>query len=655
METMTTSPRARGGARWRPTTVQCACIVHAPQLCITRTRGRSHASCGSCVRDHGDITQYCKCQGCDLCREKCMSWCTSEMDCHSKACSGCDLCKNHVHNKKCEPWCTKANCRQEACLGCDVCDELGDKVACHSGHANDVETEECAGWCNQEHSSEHCRLCACKSCMFCEKAGGIVRETGKPCPPSTTEDADTMRCEAFCRESHLDEHCDLCKCKACPFCPMRHDTLLKCPLPPPVDASTDSPTIRCEPFCAMAHATSHCALCKCAGCSFCVSDMETAGDASRNPLTGLNVSQQLSRIINAAGMRVAASKPPPPPRTVLPPPPTRVTKPAAASIDQRGEVPASEDDAFEIVADEAATARADMSDFASFMAASSVADSPPPPQFAARAQGHTDSVNSAAAAAQAQALMMQQLQQQMDTRAVVGSPPPPHPGPPPAPPREDVSAAAALAAAAGGVAGSATGAAASVVRLDAIVNVDTSKSSQSDAAAAATADARSSGMIPLASVLAAAVVVALAGFTTLRRFNNAVTMQQGGKHRRLPTTEMDDEDDGDDEEREPPTRAKEQDAASVPCTKPAARGTEAPRSCKAPTGAAKPPSQPASESVPMLPAPPKASKRSPPRGPAPVAPPKSSMAKWVDDDRPAVAPARRPMGASRGVATADLD
>ena len=73
-----------------------------------------------------------------------MPWCASESDCRAKACSGCPLCKGHVHNKRCEPWCTQANCRSDACAGCDVCDALGDKVACTSREKNDVAFEECA-------------------------------------------------------------------------------------------------------------------------------------------------------------------------------------------------------------------------------------------------------------------------------------------------------------------------------------------------------------------------------------------------------------------------------------------------------------------------------------------------------------------------------
>ena len=142
-----------------------------------------------------------------------------------------------------------------------------------------------------------------------------MRAAGKACPPSKEGDSETMRCEAFCREAHLDEHCDLCKCKACGFCPSRLDTLLSCPLPPPSDGSGDSKTLRCEPFCAMAHAKTHCSLCKCAACAFCLEDdgMISGGTTHANPLMGLNRSAQLYKIVAAANKRVEAAKPPPPP------------------------------------------------------------------------------------------------------------------------------------------------------------------------------------------------------------------------------------------------------------------------------------------------------------------------------------------------------
>ena len=60
-----------------------------------------------------------------------------------------------------------------------------------------------------------------------------VRETGEACPPARDDDSDTMRCENFCKSSHEVEHCDLCKCKACDFC----QGVVAHPPPPPVAAS----------------------------------------------------------------------------------------------------------------------------------------------------------------------------------------------------------------------------------------------------------------------------------------------------------------------------------------------------------------------------------------------------------------------------------
>ena len=97
------------------------------------------------------------------------------------------MCKGHEHNTQCEPWCTKANCRQDACLGCDVCADLGERVKCHSGQPNDVETEECASWCvYSAHAmprfyrfSDTAMPCAC-----CCTSGAM-----RPIPPSTVSSA----------------------------------------------------------------------------------------------------------------------------------------------------------------------------------------------------------------------------------------------------------------------------------------------------------------------------------------------------------------------------------------------------------------------------------------------------------------------------------
>ena len=135
-------------------------------------------------------------------------------------------------------------------------------------HGNqDTDTEECSSWCTETHAADHCEHCACRACQFCATrvVTARVREMGEACPPARDDDSDTMRCENFCKSSHEVEHCDLCKCKACDFCPKRGDTRAACA----PAADDDAPTKRCEPFCALAHAAAHCELCKCQGCSFC--------------------------------------------------------------------------------------------------------------------------------------------------------------------------------------------------------------------------------------------------------------------------------------------------------------------------------------------------------------------------------------------------
>lgn len=265
-----------------------------------------------------------------------MPWCTKESDCRAKACGGCGLCKGHVQRQSCEPWCTKANCRADACAGCELClQDVGERVACHSGEKNDGAFEDCASWCSQGHASEHCKLCSCRACTYCGHASSRIRETGQACTAASADDSSTMRCELFCRETHLDQHCDLCKCKACGFCPARFDTKLACPFhsaslsaaaathgsPVGVD---DSSTLKCEPFCAMAHATAHCKMCKCAACAFCFDDFDASssstGTRGRQPMLGLNATGQLLRIVSAFDKRFGARSAPaaPPPRSHLP-------------------------------------------------------------------------------------------------------------------------------------------------------------------------------------------------------------------------------------------------------------------------------------------------------------------------------------------------
>lgn len=256
-----------------------------------------------------------------------MPWCSKPSDCTSNGCKDCALCKlSPGLSKACEPWCSRPNCRKEACSGCGFCESLGDVIACDSDMPNDMSYEECAKWCNAGHSSEHCKFCACRACTYCEHASGLVRESGKPCPPQQEGDSETMRCESFCRESHRDTHCDVCKCKACPFCPLRLDTGVTCPLAPAgaralprsdaalgvsVNADEDSATLRCEPFCSLANVATHCLLCKCAACSFC---------AAAAPRHASNLTASELLLLQVARLKAVASPPPPPPLPLASPP-----------------------------------------------------------------------------------------------------------------------------------------------------------------------------------------------------------------------------------------------------------------------------------------------------------------------------------------------
>jgi len=260
-------------------------------------------SCQSWCHTEAYHCPYCKCKKCPVCADRCMDWCSTESDCTSKGCQGCPLCEHAAVAmlSKCEPWCQKSNCRKSNCAGCKFCEELGDAIPCSSGLKSDVEFEECTSWCSEGYSSAHCKFCACRRCMFCApltSAIPSIKETSTPCPPFEASDATTMRCEPFCKESHLDIHCDLCKCKACKFCPARLDTGIACTS----RSGDDSLTIKCEPFCSMAHSEAHCAMCKCAGCSFCIDESNAE----------LNITAALLARLRAQAHR--------PPARVMPPP-----------------------------------------------------------------------------------------------------------------------------------------------------------------------------------------------------------------------------------------------------------------------------------------------------------------------------------------------
>ena len=64
-------------------------------------------------------------------------------------------------------------------------------------------------------------------------------------------------CQPFCSAAFRDDHCEVCKCKACGFCACSSDQ--------PGDSTEEM----CEPWCSAEFEESHCAACKCRACSFC--------------------------------------------------------------------------------------------------------------------------------------------------------------------------------------------------------------------------------------------------------------------------------------------------------------------------------------------------------------------------------------------------
>ncbi|KAL3930946.1 MAG: hypothetical protein SGPRY_001325 [Prymnesium sp.] len=235
-------------------------------------------SCQSWCHTESYHCPFCKCKACPLCKDRCMEWCSTASDCTSKSCQGCSICERSeaVIADTCEPWCRKANCRKSSCVGCRFCEELGETVACSSGLSNDVEYEECASFkLNGKRSSKLPCACSCADTALAVAAHSAPHRLvhlrllqTRACPAHLLR----LRTRQLC-VAHLDIHCDLCKCKACNFCPIRLDTGISCPAP---TSNDDSKTIKCEPFCAMAHAEAHCSMCKCSGCSFC---KEAAGKA----------------------------------------------------------------------------------------------------------------------------------------------------------------------------------------------------------------------------------------------------------------------------------------------------------------------------------------------------------------------------------------
>lgn len=72
------------------------------------------------------------------------------------------------------------------------------------------------------------------------------------CEPSEADDTSVALCESWCSDA---SHCAYCKCRGCSLCK---------PCTP--SATDDSQFEVCESWCAVAE---HCTACKCKGCEFC--------------------------------------------------------------------------------------------------------------------------------------------------------------------------------------------------------------------------------------------------------------------------------------------------------------------------------------------------------------------------------------------------
>lgn len=59
-------------------------------------------------------------------------------------------------------------------------------------------------------SRDHGARAQCKGCDFCVH--------GVPCDAHDADDADIEKCEPFCNRLYADTHCDLCKCRGCSYC-----------------------------------------------------------------------------------------------------------------------------------------------------------------------------------------------------------------------------------------------------------------------------------------------------------------------------------------------------------------------------------------------------------------------------------------------------
>ena len=141
-------------------------------------------------------------------------------------------------------------------------------AVCSSEHASDSSTAGCFGWCSPAYQADHCTYCKCKGCAFCKDgaaapaaavaaSASTAVDTAAQCSSDNPGDASYKDCQPFCTAAYANDHCPLCKCKACGFC--------KCTSA----FEDDSDEEQCQDWCDEAFFEDHCGRCKCKGCKFC--------------------------------------------------------------------------------------------------------------------------------------------------------------------------------------------------------------------------------------------------------------------------------------------------------------------------------------------------------------------------------------------------
>ena len=281
------------------------------------------------VAQADDHCKWCKCLGCGWCplalpgatpsghQLQVIAKSSTSAD-QEHSCSSSSI--DDVTWRDCSSFCSASSKRDHCplckCKACGFC-------TCTSTVADDADEEQCQDWCSSEYYDSHCALCKvrcgggvrvlwedgvgggvrgrmrlsldlsltcdslvlfsdtcglwpwlqCKGCDFCNH--------GPSCFSSVEGDSDYATCETFCSAEYADSHCHMCKCRSCTFCLALAPTLdvingKEMCSPSGVD---DVHVLDCQDFCSEEFQSTHCTECKCKGCPFCQCTSEHTGDS----------------------------------------------------------------------------------------------------------------------------------------------------------------------------------------------------------------------------------------------------------------------------------------------------------------------------------------------------------------------------------------